>query len=423
MHYTYTAKNIPKSIPSTTISELLLHVKDLQENKHDKYEDMLEVLRVPFDKTIEENVREMSKKVYRTSLKSIFVVGIGGSSLGSKAIKEALAGHGEYIPIYFLESLNNKTLDEISEIVKKISSSDEFVINLISKAGATTETIANFSILSGMLSHLRDWQSRIVVTTTNESELASLSKAEGYEMLYIPNVISGRFSVFTAVGLFPLCIAGYPIKSLIKGACDAASTLGAPNDSSRRLAEDVVSSISGGAHMLDFFFFNPELESLGKWARQLYAESLGKKLNLSGKEVHAGITPTVTIGTDDLHSMLQLYFGGPRDRMTILIPPLVGKVHVVPPHPFTGLVDGLAEKNIFEINTAIYDGVVEAFKANKLMFAEAHFGALSAEMLGSFMQWHMQSVSGIASALNICTFDQPNIEDYKKVTREILARN
>ncbi len=423
MHFSYSAKNIPKSIPSTIVAELLLRVKELQENKHNVYEDMLEVLRVPFDNKIEENVRAMSKKIYTTSLKYIFVVGIGGSSLGSRAIVEALSVEGDYLPIIYLESINTRTLKEVSKIVKKISSSDEFVINLISKAGATTETIANFSILAGMLSHIKGWQSRIVVTTTEESDLAKLAKKEDYEMLYIPKVISGRFSVFTAVGLFPLCIAGYPIKSLLEGAKATAHQIGTPHDSSRRLAEDVLAAINGGAHMIDFFFFNPELESLGKWARQLYAESLGKAISLSGKEVHTGITPTVTIGTEDLHSMLQLYFGGPRDRITLLIPPLVGALHVVPPHPFTDLIKGLDGKNSFEINIAIYEGVSTAFKENKLMHAEAQFSALNAEMLGSFMQWQMQTVASIASALNICTFDQPNIEDYKKITRELLARN
>lgn len=423
MLQTYISKNIPKSIPKSSILELLLGVKDLQTNKHGKYDEMIEVLRVPFDENIERDVHEMSKIMFTTSLRYIFVVGIGGSSLGSRAISEALSPTGDYIPIIYLESINSRNLNQVSKIIENISSSDEFVINLISKAGSTTETIANFSILSDLISHLRGWENRIVVTTTKESDLAKLAVKEGYKMLYIPKTISGRFSVFTHVGLFPLSLAGYHIKSILEGARSIGLEIGTASDPSRRFAEDVISSMGGGAHIIDFFFFNPELESLGKWARQLYAESLGKSQNILGKEVHTGITPTVTIGTEDLHSMLQLYFAGPRDRITLLIPPLPSKQYVIPPHPFTELIKGLEEANSNSVNNAIYDGVSSAFKENKLMHVEAHFSALNSEMIGMFMQWQMQVVASIASALNIFAFDQPNIEDYKKVTREILSRN
>lgn len=421
MYFSYSAKNIPKSIPITRVEELLSRVRSLQLEKHGNYDDMLEVLRVPFDGAVHDTVRAMSKKLYRTSLKCVFVVGIGGSSLGSRAIVEALSVEGEYLPIYYLESINNRSLKQISAVIEKLGSADEFVINIISKAGGTTETIANFSMLCDMVDHFKDWKTRIVVTTTKESTLAVFAAKEGYELLFMPKTISGRFSVFTAVGLFPLDIAGYPVDSLLKGAREAGEQIGTPHDSSRRMAEDVLASMSNNVHMLDFFFFNPELESLGKWARQLYAESLGKATAISGKEVHTGITPTVTIGTEDLHSMVQLYFAGPRDRMTLLIPPFVGKTYVIPPHPFTELVEGLANKKVHEINSAIYAGVHAAFRDNKLMYAESQFSALNAETLGLFMQWQMQVVASVAFALNIFAFDQPNVEDYKKVTRSLLA--
>lgn len=421
MHFTYTAKNIPKKIPSQVIAEHLLHVRELQLSKHGDYDDMLEVLRVPFDESIEREVREMTKKVYTSSLKYIFVIGIGGSSLGSRAICEALSPHNDYLPIYYLESINSKTLNEIKRIIDGIKSSDEFVVNIISKAGGTTETIANYALFEDMVSHIDGYKDRIVVTTTKESELAKVALKEKYNLLYLSKNISGRFSVFTAVGLFPLCLAGYPIGSLLDGAKSIAERIEAPHDETRRFAEDIMASINDGIHIIDFFFFNPELESLGKWGRQLYAESLGKEMSLSNREVHTGITPTVTIGTEDLHSMLQLYYAGPKDRLTLLIPPMPTENYVIHSNCFTSLIDGLSEKTVYDVNSSIYAGVNAAFDENKLMHTEMHFSGISSEMLGAFMQWNMQVVSSLAKALNIDAFNQPNIEDYKKITRRLLS--
>ncbi len=421
MHFTFTSKNIPKKNSPNIIQETLLKIKKNQNEKKGSYVDMVEVLRVPFDSDILHTVRLMVKKKYTTSLKYIFVVGIGGSSLGTQAITEALYSEDKNIKIVYLESVDSKHLLHIKDLVNKLNSSDEFVINLVSKAGSTTETIANFSILIDMVSHLRNYNTRVVVTTTRDSDLSKLSIKEKYDILFIPNSISGRYSVLTPVGLFPLCMAGYPVESLLEGARMAGESIGTIDDASKKFAENIFSCMSDGAHIVDFFFFNPELEALGKWTRQLYGESLGKSKTLSGLSIRNGITPTVTIGTDDLHSMFQLYMAGPKDKITLLVPPIVTKKIIVPPNPFTSLIPGLAEKNNSEINSSIYTGVNAAYNKNGISFSEAHFSELNMHMIGYYMQWQMQVVVSLASALNIFAFDQPNIEDYKKVTRALLS--
>jgi len=61
-----------------------------------------------------------------------------------------------------------------------------------------------------------------------------------------------------------------------------------------------------GINIFDLFLFSTDLESVGLWNRQLVAESLGKEFNLEGDRVNVGLTPTVSIGSTDLHSMAQL---------------------------------------------------------------------------------------------------------------------
>jgi glucose-6-phosphate isomerase len=423
MKFTYTGQHTFKGVLSGQAQKLIEEIHGFATRKGGAYKEQIEVLRTPFDGAILSDARAMAERMNTSSLEVIFVVGIGGSSLGTRAIIEALQASGEFIEVIFLESLSTRRLHAVRERVAQLRSADQFVVNVISKAGATTETIANFSILSGFLSHIKDWGTRVVVTTTPESELAKLAAKEKYAVLHMPPVISGRYSVFTAVGVFPLTLAGYPVQDILEGARGAQALLLTPHDPTRRLIEDIIGSLQHGGHIIDFFFFNGELEALGKWGRQLYAESLGKVHDRSGREVHTGITPTVSIGSEDLHSMVQLYYGGPRDRITVLIPPLSAEKHVVPKHPFTALVPGIEGKSTDEINKAICTGVAAAFRSYKIPAGEATFPALNAPMIGAFMQWQMQVVAVLAEHLNICAFDQPNVEDYKKVTHSLLLPN
>lgn len=422
MSISYLTKNIKKRAAPHLALENLKRIRLLQKSSIHEYHEMLDVLKVPFDDGVLREASLCAKELNTTSLRYVFVIGIGGSSLGSKAITSALPRRTGQPEIIFLESIDSRSLTKFEEIARSICSADEFVVNVISKAGGTTETIANFGFFLTGLSHITDLHSRVVVTTTKESALYEIAINEGYRTLILPQVISGRFSVFTVVGLFPLLLAGYPVTSLLDGAKEAGDLIGTPLDPTVKLVEDILSSLHDHIAILDFFVFNIELEDLGKWGRQLYAESLGKELDKTGKIVNTGITPTVTIGSTDLHSMVQLYFAGPKNRMTLFVPPLSGKLHVVPAYSFTPLVPGLAGKTSHEVNRAIYGGVFSAYEQHGMPFVEARFSALNAEMLGFYMQWQMQVVATLAAALHIDGFNQPNVEDYKKITKNLLTQ-
>ena len=57
------------------------------------------------------------------------------------------------------------------------------------------------------------------------------------------------------------------------------------------------------------------LYSMADWFRQLWAESLGKRVDMEGNEVFAGATPIKALGTTDQHSQVQLYREGPNDKL------------------------------------------------------------------------------------------------------------
>src|SRR3989338_7921955 len=107
------------------------------------------------------------------------------------------------------------------------------------------------------------------------------------------------------------------------------------------------------------FIFLPQIESLGKWYRQLQGESIGK----NGK----GLTPTVSIGSTDLHSVGQLYLGGPRDKITTFIygENLQDQISV-PQNTAFNLVDVISGKSIQKIMSAIVGGVTKAYQSQRL---------------------------------------------------------
>ncbi len=391
-------------------------------------------LLLPLDAALLVEVNDCVKRFATPQLKFVIVVGIGGSNLGTQAVYDALTkGEGakksSHPQLIFSDTVSTALLNDIVALCEhEVTTPDEILINLISKSGTTTESIANFEILYDVLrKRFPRIPERIVVTTDQDSPLWVRATQLGFGLLPIPKMVGGRFSVFSSVGLFPLACAGVNVGELRAGAEDflnACIGSSEKKNPAEACAEAIYQAHAQGATMLNFFFFNPELESLGKWARQLYAESLGKEKDLAGNVVHSGITPIVSIGSTDLHSMAQLYLGGPRDKMTLFLqlketsPFLVSNEALV-----ADLLPQLEGKSPEVIMEAIFLGVKDAYRSHRLPFGEIILTERSPYMLGVFLEWQMLTVMYLGRIWDINTFDQPNVEDYKKITRAILENN
>jgi len=167
--------------------------------------------------------------------------------------------------------------------------------------------------------------------------------------------------------------------------------------------------------------FNSELESLGKWYRQLLGESIGKEKDKDGNSINFGITPTVSVGSTDLHSMGQLYIGGPKDKLTTFIWAALPKnTQDISSSLFPNLVEGIDGKTTQYVMDAILDGTKNAYEKNKLPFMEVVMENISEKSLGEFMQFKMMEMLYLGKLLNINPFDQPSVEEYKSEVRKIL---
>lgn len=324
------------------------------------------------------------------SAKFIFVVGIGGSDLASKAVWNAITLHKPEVgkKLFFLESPDAREYKEVEYFVneKKVNLEDVALV-AISKSGATVETLEAYHKIFEMLSEKfgKPITERVLVISSPETPLWKMAKEKQVECLEWEKDIGGRWSAFTVAHTTVLSIAGLDAEAFVEGGKEEL------NGKANALASNIFENYKNGFNILDFFFFNSELEDLGKWCRQLLAESLGKH-NQEGEGV--GLTPMVSIGPTDLHSMLQLSLGGPKIRFTLFVRSLQE-------------IDG-------GVNEEAYQDVLKGYEEAKLPFEKYEMPKINEYELGKFMAFLMAVTLKLAEMLGVDPYGQPEVEEYKK---------
>jgi len=378
---------------------------------------------LPSDKKIETEVLNLVEKKITTDLKYNIVIGIGGSNLGTKAVYDALFGSIDYITpdrypkMVFLDTIDPKVNDAFLHFVDThIKDASEFVISIISKSGTNTEPVVNAEVLLGHIKNrFSNWKDRCVIITDIDSLMWKEGLRLGIDLLSIPKQVGGRYSVLSPVGLFPLAGANIDIKQLLRGA-EEMRDLCVENSSENNALNSSVSqflSWKQGKSIHNSFYFHPELESLGKWYRQLMGESIGKE--------QKGITPIVSIGSVDHHSMVQLYWGGPTDKTTEIVYSQKSKDCIVPTEQLFPSLSETSGTNTSEIITAIQKGTTSAYAKQSQPYFEVVFNEINEYELGAYMQYKMIEILYLAQLMHINALDQPQVELYKTETRKILA--
>lgn len=351
------------------------------------------------------------------SITDLILIGIGGSSLGTEAIHEAL--RGEASPrLYVLDSVSDFHLNEVVNAVQRVPK-EKIAVCVISKSGGTTETLSNASVLLSELGKLYHGvpYDRTVCIGNKDNQLLKTGAALGCHTIAMHEVIGGRYSVFTAVGLVPLALLGYDTEELLKG---LAGTMNEHNElSCVHGASTLYLQLERGTRTVNIFAFDTRLEKMARWYRQLAAESLGKEKTKDGKDVAIGFVPTISTPVE-LHSIGQLYFSGFKGVYTdfLAVQDTAIKYQIHPETPFAPKVAG---KSLQEIAYAIEGGVVEAYRASELPFRKTTLARLTEYELGLCMGMRMLETMYLAAIMHVDAFDQPNVELYKEKTREILG--
>jgi glucose-6-phosphate isomerase len=385
------------------------------------------------DAELSKRISSILRDVGVRHLRLIVVIGIGGSNLGTKAVYEGLrglsGGKSKLPRMLFADTCETSELLGIADQVSALASSKEVLIVMISKSGSTTETAINTDVIVSKL-HKRfsDIQDRLVVITDEGSPLMEAAQQKGIRVCSMPASVGGRFSVFSAVGLLPLQAAGVDTAELCRGAWEMREqclAISFKKNPAMQSAWYIFEQAKRGKAIINTFVFHPQLESLGKWYRQLAGESLGKETVRGKKRIN--ILPVVSVGSTDLHSVGQRYLGGARDISTMFVwasaPPLFtpsSQRRLWLETPSTAALAGVSPQQVM---TAIREGVMIAYQKNHLPFVGVDLEEISAYSLGAFLQWKMCEVMFLGKLCDVNTFDQPDVERYKKETRKLLSRN
>ena len=375
-----------------------------------------------YDKVEFEAIKKYAKYV-RDHFEVLVVCGIGGSYLGARAAIEALRGlhsKNKLEIIFFGQTFSSDYTHEVLDYIKD----KKFAVNVISKSGTTTETSIAFRLLKSLLEKkegVEGARKAIFATTDKEKgALKTLATNEGYPTFVLPGDIGGRYSVFTAVGLFPIACAGLDIDQLMKGALQAQKDTAKPSLFENEAYKYAVIRYDQKLQQKSvelFVTYEPKLVQLGEWFKQLYGESEGK----DGQ----GLFPTSATFSTDLHSLGQFIQDGSKCLFETILHFKNANSEVIIPSDKLDL-DGLnylAGKNLNYVNEQAYLGTLEAHeKSGQVPNVVLEMDKLDEYSLGYAFYFFMKACAMSAYLLKVNPFNQPGVEIYKKNMFHLLGK-
>lgn len=391
------------------ISKLLSALQSCS-HKDYAYTDAYASFGLPFDQKFLDDSRKMSEKFQ--NYKNIAVIGIGWSNLGTMAIYSAAASlaHKDKEIFFFDTTDPTDAKATLEKIENKLEKWEKLVLTVISKSWGTTETLAFAAWISHVLLKEFPEQIRIVTISNTDSKLDRIACKEGWERLHLPEKVWGRFSVFSSVGLFPLLFLGLDAEKLLTGARTAIEDfMKAPQEHISYIVADTLYREFPKRNIFEHWFFSKKMENLGKWYRQLLAESIGK----IRESESVGITPVIAIGTIDLHSVAQLSLARPEDRTVAIISEKNQDEIVIKPSAFLEILPHLEGKTFSGVMNAAKNWFVAALKTKDISVFEYEIDTKHLESIAYWMQTKMLEIAIMGEMFEIDAFDQPNVEEYK----------
>ncbi len=374
-------------------------------------------------------------KLIRRKFDNFVVLGIGGSALGPAMAYTALC-HLHYNdlpkskrrgPKFFVEDnvdpVRMKQLLDVIDVTKTC-------FNVISKSGATSETMAQYLIISDLLTKAGVNIKENVIFTTDASRgnLIKISEELGGVKRYVlPDGVGGRFSELSPVGLLPAAVLGIDIKSLLKGAAYMDKLCKSPDmrkNPALMCATLQYIAMQDGKNIGVLMPYSDNLKYVSDWYAQLWAESLGKNVTLDGKACHVGQTPVKALGVTDQHSQVQLYTEGPFDKVVTFLSVGSYKEKTPIPHGCENIPDVafLGGHTMEELIKAENKATAYALtKAGRLNYTIC-LPEINEFTLGQLLYLFELQTAYAGAMFNIDTYNQPGVEAGKKATFALLGK-
>jgi transaldolase/glucose-6-phosphate isomerase len=310
--------------------------------------------------------------------KHVLVCGMGGSSLCPEVLRQTFGRQEGFPELLVLDSTDP---DVISALAARIDVARTlFVIS--SKSGTTTEPLAFYKFWFDRVRQRGDEPGRNFVAVTDPGTLMErmANDAKFRRVFLNPADIGGRYSALSYFGLVPAALQGLDVKKLLDRAQRVAhacsQVVPVSENPGARLGAVVAECAKAGRDKLTIVA-DPRVGSLGLWIEQLIAESTGKE----GK----GVVPVAgePLGAPSVYGDDRLFVSvsveKPDGETETKLRALEAASHVCVRRTLSDLYDLGEEFFLWEIATA-------------------------------FAGWR----------LGINPFDQPNVQESKDATRELL---
>jgi glucose-6-phosphate isomerase len=389
---------------------------------------------LPYDSSTADAVLDMAKS-FRDSFDDLVILGIGGSALGGKTLFQALCNPVHNLltreerngtpRIHFLDNVDPVTMQSILNYIDP----EKTLFNVITKSGTTVETLSQFLIvrknLEDRLGKKANAEHLVITTGDTSSKLYELAGENGYPLLTIPENVGGRFSVFSPVGLFPAAMMGIDIQELLAGArfMDVRTRTSnlAENPAYMCGALHYLADTRKGLNVAVMMPYSDSLYQVAYWFRQLWAESLGKKVTISDEMVYSGQTPVASLGATDQHSQLQLYMEGPFDKIITFLKVENHGSNVKVPDPPEDEYSYLSSHSIGDL-------INIELESTRLTLAEAGRSTMSlvlpeinAFTVGQLLFMLEVQTVFTAGIYDVNPLNQPGVEASKRYIKEILG--
>jgi transaldolase/glucose-6-phosphate isomerase len=316
------------------------------------------------------------------------VAGMGGSSLTPDVLHKTFGSEEGYLALRILDSTDpayvSATVDDLDPL--------RTLVIVASKSGTTTEPNAFaayawervHAALDAVGHHVYESPGAffVAITDPGKSVDAIQHHDEFREVFLNPPEIGGRYSALTYVGLVPGSLIGLDLDALLASAIAMLGACREPEPSANpgvSLGLAIGTLAKAGRDKLTFLT-DDEIASFGAWAEQLIAESTGKH--------GVGIVPV------DLEPLGEVAAYGP-DRVFARVS-LAG-------------ADGAARDALADALEQAGHPVIRIKLVDPM------------DIGAEFVRWEV--ATAIAGAvLGIDPFDQPNVEEAKQLTRDVLAK-
>ena len=411
--------NLDNLLFSKAFLDLKYKTKSKQaiKNINDKYNNWkLDFLKI--DKLVDTKKINHFVKKNKDNYKNIVVLWIGWSALWTRAFFQAIKWkyynelsrkkRWDNPKLYILDNIDPIEINNLLDLIEL----KQTLFIVISKSWWTIETLSQFTFFKNKIKYIwLDIKKHFVVVAWESSNFKKESLKNWFEVFDIPDWIWWRFSIFTPVGLLPLAFIGIDIDKILAWVSEYKNEL-LNDDSSKNIAL-LTSMINYHSYMelwkniLVFFPYVTNLFFLWEWYKQLLAESLWKW--------GLWLTPNTAIWVTDQHSQLQLYYDWPNDKILNFIEVENSNVdyNIINTQKFS--FKQLLDIEKFATAKSITD-------YNKINYT-IKISEINERNLAKLILMYEVQIAIMAEFFWVNAFDQPWVEIWKNIAREIIAKN